>query len=234
MRHNRAPLFLVAVAALALWPAVACAERPPERKEDAALVVTGRVGKVYTNVDAVEENYIIEIQVEAVERGRGARAGETVDARIFRRRPDAPRVPAAYGHHDFPREGERVRAYLNRRPDGQFEGTYPDWIDRLSGGSPGGPGAPPPGRGRVLGVFTRPVALPGRAGLQITQVTPGSPAQRAGLEPGDIILEANGQPTRTPDELLRAIHEADGSLRLTIRDVRSGRLLTAEATLESH
>jgi S1-C subfamily serine protease len=67
--------------------------------------------------------------------------------------------------------------------------------------------------------------------LQITQVVPGGAAQRASLEPGDILLEANGEPTRTQQDLLRILAQSGGSLKLTIRDVRTGRLTTTEIAL---
>jgi S1-C subfamily serine protease len=112
-------------------------------------------------------------------------------------------------------------------------GTYPDWIDPLGSGPPGG-GAPGQGsryRFRARVVSTRPVRSGDRAGLQITQVAPGETAPRAGLEAGDILLEANGEPLRSQEDLLRVISRSGGSLRLTIRDVRTGRLSTTEVAL---
>jgi S1-C subfamily serine protease len=82
-----------------------------------------------------------------------------------------------------------------------------------------------------LGVYTQPVRLGDRAGLQITQIDSGDAAQRAGLEAGDVILEAGGEPTRSQEDLLRAIARSGGSLKVTIRDVRTGRLTTVEIAL---
>ena len=119
------------------------------------------------------------------------------------------------------------------RPDGRYEGTYPNWIDPLGTGPPGG-GAPGPGARYpywALGVYTQPVRFGDRAGLQIIQVAVGSAAHRAGLEAGDILLEANGEPIRSQEDLLRVISRSGGSLRLTIRDVRTGRPTTTEVAL---
>ncbi|HEV3165221.1 MAG TPA: PDZ domain-containing protein [Isosphaeraceae bacterium] len=207
------------------------AERPPERKEEAALVVTGQVEKVYTNVDEANINQIVAIRIDSVERGKGFNPGDLLDARCFRRKPNAPRIPAAYGHHDLPREGERIRAYLNPRDGGVYEGIYPDWIDRLAPAPPGG--GPPGPQPWTLGVFTQSIGLGNRTVLQITRVVPGSAAQRANLEPGDMILDANGTPTRTPQELKQAIDRSNGSLRLTVRDVRTGRNTLTDVTLDS-
>lgn len=53
--------------------------------------------------------------------------------------------------------------------------------------------------------------------VQVGEVFAGSPAARLGLEAGDRILEINGRPCRTPDEmgyLLRlAVHENKGQIR---------------------
>jgi serine protease Do len=38
-------------------------------------------------------------------------------------------------------------------------------------------------------------------GALVADVTPGSPAAKAGIEMGDIILELNGQPVSAPDDL---------------------------------
>jgi S1-C subfamily serine protease len=67
--------------------------------------------------------------------------------------------------------------------------------------------------------------------LQITQVALGGAAHRARLEPGDLITEAGGEPTRSQADLLRAISQSGGSLKLTIRDVRTGRMTNVEAGL---
>jgi hypothetical protein len=219
--------------ALLVLAAPSRAERPPERKEDADLVVTGRVGKVYTNTDPANVNFIVELEVQSTQKGQALPSGQILDARCFQRRRDAPRVPAAYGHHQVPREGDTIRAYLMRRPDGRYEGTYPDWTDPIESpppdGSPTGPGARYPYW--ALGVYTQPVLVGDRAGLQITQVVAGGAAQRAGLEAGDIILEAGGEAARTQDDLLRAISRSGGTLKAMIRDVRTGRLSTVEVAL---
>jgi S1-C subfamily serine protease len=74
------------------------------------------------------------------------------------------------------------------------------------------------------------VAVPLNSGLiynanfafQITFVEPFSPAQRGGLEVGDLIVTANGQSIQSPDDLRQAVAFSGGVLRLTVRDVRSG------------
>lgn len=36
-------------------------------------------------------------------------------------------LPGTYGHHDFPEEGQRIRAYLVRDPAGAYDALYPHW-----------------------------------------------------------------------------------------------------------
>jgi PDZ domain len=225
------PSLPITLALLVFGATPARAERPPEPKQEADLIVTGRAGKVYNNTDSADVNCIVEIEVQSTQKGPAAQPGQILDARCFQRRRDAPRVPAAYGHHQVPREGDTIRAYLMKRPDGRYEGTYPDWIDPMAAVPPAGG---PPGTGArypywALGVYTQPVHLGDRVGLQITQI--GAAAQRVGLEPGDVILEAGGEATRSHKELLRAISRSGGSLKLTIRDVRTGKRTTVEVAL---
>jgi len=55
-------------------------------------------------------------------------------------------------------------------------------------------------------------------GVLVTKVAPGSPAETAGVEPGDIILGANQKPVKSPDELLAIVNGNKGRpLLLQIR-----------------
>src|SRR5205807_3612128 len=73
----------------------------------------------------------------------------------------------------------------------------------------------PPRAARVLG---RAVGLPDRDGLLIRGVEDDSPADRAGLKKGDLIVEAAGRSLATPDDLFDALENvsADGSLVLKV------------------
>jgi S1-C subfamily serine protease len=77
-----------------------------------------------------------------------------------------------------------------------------------------------------------PAVLP--AGAHVTRVYPGSPAARAGLEPGDVILEIDGiLITRRQDyfRLLRIASFQGASVELTVNDknARNGPPVTLEA-----
>jgi hypothetical protein len=45
-------------------------------------------------------------------------------------------LPGMYGHHDFPSEGERVRAFLKVNSAGGYEGLYPSWAKVMPEGRP--------------------------------------------------------------------------------------------------
>ncbi len=63
----------------------------------------------------------------------------------------------------------------------------------------------------------------------IGAVNPGSPAERAGLRPGDQVLAVGGRPVFTPDELMQAIQKRPGqTIDITVE--RGGRPVTLQAT----
>jgi S1-C subfamily serine protease len=64
--------------------------------------------------------------------------------------------------------------------------------------------------GHVARRLRRAVGLPDNDGLLIREVMQDSPAARAGLAQGDLIVAAAGQPVRTPDDLFDALQAAQG------------------------
>ena len=73
--------------------------------------------------------------------------------------------------------------------------------------------------GRVARRLRRAVGLPDTEGLLIQQVTEDSPAARAGLSSGDLIVAAAGQPVGGVDDLFDALQGAQGGT-LELRVVR--------------
>jgi len=64
---------------------------------------------------------------------------------------------------------------------------------------------------------------------QISSVSAGSPAEKAGLKTGDVVLNVAGQPVYTPQDLVDAIRNRPGqSFPLTIQ--RDGKTLTVSVT----
>jgi len=68
-----------------------------------------------------------------------------------------------------------------------------------------------------------------RLAPQISVVTPGSPAEQAGLRPGDLVTAVAGEPVFTPEELMQAIQRRPGqTFDLTVE--REGRVETVSVT----
>jgi serine protease Do len=71
--------------------------------------------------------------------------------------------------------------------------------------------------GQLARRLRRAVGLPDTDGLLIREVMQDTPAARAGLAQGDLIVAAAGQPIRTPDDLFDALQAAGGgTIELTI------------------
>jgi serine protease Do len=66
----------------------------------------------------------------------------------------------------------------------------------------------------------RAVGLPDTEGLLIRAVIEDSPAARANLAPGDLIVAAGGQPVSTSDDLFDALATAAGGGSLELKVVR--------------
>jgi len=71
--------------------------------------------------------------------------------------------------------------------------------------------------GHVARRLRRAVGLPEAEGLLVREVAEDSPAARAGLAQGDLIVAAAGQPVRSPDDLFDALQAAGGgTIELTL------------------
>ncbi|MEO8647841.1 MAG: PDZ domain-containing protein [Acidobacteriota bacterium] len=160
------------------------------------------------------------------------------------------------------RAERELTATLGRRPmpkfdQGSFSMTWPDRdvIEfpkapdfpqgfRPMPGTPGMPGQPfenfqwQMGRSRQIGVGITPLTnqlsdhFGVTNGVLINDVRPDSPAAKAGLKAGDIIVEADGKMLKGEGDLVRAISEKkDGDVELTI--VRSRSRQTIRVTPEA-
>jgi serine protease Do len=70
--------------------------------------------------------------------------------------------------------------------------------------------------GHVAARLRASVGLPERDGLLVRSVDPSGPAAAAGVQVGDLVVGAAGQPVREVDDLHRAIDAADASLDLLL------------------
>jgi S1-C subfamily serine protease len=73
--------------------------------------------------------------------------------------------------------------------------------------------------------------LPTQRGAIIGAVTPGGPADQAGIQPGDIIVEANGKPVNNIDDLLVQIASSEPGDKLNLTILRNGQRQQVTATL---
>lgn len=72
-----------------------------------------------------------------------------------------------------------------------------------------------------------------QSGVVITQVLSGSPAERAGLTSGDVVVGLNGQPVRSAMELRNAIGLLRVGETVELEIIRDGRRQTVEATIDA-
>lgn len=74
--------------------------------------------------------------------------------------------------------------------------------------------------------------LPSDHGVIVGSVSPGSPADRAGIQQGDIIIEMNGKSLEDAGQLQEFIREAEVGTRLRLTLLRNGQRRTVTVTLE--
>lgn len=106
------------------------AARPIQRRENADYVVIGTVYAVYVRDTEVYRQYIIELRVEAVEKGSGLKKGDTFRAFCYQRKPGKGGPFDTPGHAAVPKEGQRIKAFVNRG-GGHHEGVYRNWFDAM-------------------------------------------------------------------------------------------------------
>ncbi|MFO0810421.1 MAG: PDZ domain-containing protein [Gemmataceae bacterium] len=222
---------------LGLWAVRADAQqRDRVGKGDATLVVEGVVRQVFRSARQGQTDYLVQIDVQRSEARRPLKGptrppvpapGDVVYVHVFQR-------PDAGGHAAPPAERAQVRAYLVPRETGGWEGTFPDWFEvtaerpaDATAADPA-PSAPEnPKERSPLGLTTESLKVEGRVGLRVTSVERGSPAQRAGLEVGDVIVGAKGNPLTGPDQLDK-LARGGVAFSLMVLDVNTGRATQIE------
>ncbi|MDE3057435.1 MAG: trypsin-like peptidase domain-containing protein, partial [Bacteroidota bacterium] len=74
--------------------------------------------------------------------------------------------------------------------------------------------------------------LPKAEGVIISDVKKNSPAEKAGIKVGDIILEVNGSKIQNEDDLIAIVHDARTGDVLKLKVYRDRKTFTTEMTLE--
>nr|WP_245545957.1 trypsin-like peptidase domain-containing protein [Nocardia higoensis] len=86
-----------------------------------------------------------------------------------------------------------------------------------------------------IGVSARTVTVANDAmtGAAVADVTEGSPAAKAGIVEGDVIVKVGDREVTEPDELTVAVQSRDIGETVTVRLIRDGRQVDVPVTLES-
>ena len=100
------------------------------------------------------------------------------------------------------------------------------------------PVEPRPG---LLGVRIAPVTaemqqalrLPSLAGAMIVSVVHGTPADKAGIQPGATVVAVDGKPVERPGDLTRAVLEAGPGRQIKLSFYQQGALVERQVTLDS-
>jgi membrane-associated protease RseP (regulator of RpoE activity) len=75
------------------------------------------------------------------------------------------------------------------------------------------------------------VAMPIGGGVIVEKVVPGSAADRAGLEPGDVLMQIGNQPIMAPTDVSAALQGLHPGDRVDISVLRGASTFTTQATL---
>ena len=151
----------------------------------------------------------------------------------------APLLPGSSGGPVLDAEGRLLGINTNRLGEGFYLAIPADEALRSRVGALArGESAAPPRLGIAITPrhmarrLRRAVGLPEADGLLIREVIEASPAARAGLAAGDLIVAAGGQPVRALDDLFAALQAArGGSVELTVMrgtDERSVQVVLGE------
>jgi serine protease Do len=98
------------------------------------------------------------------------------------------------------------------------------------------------GKGSYLGIGVREVVaerakelkLPEERGVEVTTVAGDSPADKAGLKEGDVVLEYNGQRVEGVEQFIRMVRETPAGRHAKLLISRGGANQTLTATIAEH
>jgi serine protease Do len=70
--------------------------------------------------------------------------------------------------------------------------------------------------------------LAGHKGAVVADVAPGGPAQKAGLESGDVVVAVNGQPVESYTDMTREVSKVDVGALARLQIFRDGKQMTID------
>ena len=85
----------------------------------------------------------------------------------------------------------------------------------------------------VTPAIARAAGLPAAEGVLVAQVTPASPAERAGLRSGDVITAFGGKTIRTTRDLALAVAETTAGRAVDVAVMRDNRRQTVSVRIQS-
>ncbi len=126
MSHTKRSMVRTAITLgiMGMFGAAAFAQRAPQAKEGASIVVDGIVREVFRNPRQTQVDYVIQIEVSRSEYGRSPAdpkrvqapaPGDQIYVHIFQPLPEHQGRPGASGHSAIPAERSQIRAYLYPR-----------------------------------------------------------------------------------------------------------------------
>lgn len=77
----------------------------------------------------------------------------------------------------------------------------------------------------------RSAPAPIKRGAQVVAVSPGGPADRAGIQAGDLVVAVNGTPVASPEDLSRDVAARDAFTQVTLRVLRDAERRDVPVTL---
>jgi hypothetical protein len=129
MRHS---LLVPALATCLTLTPVAWADRAPDDRGTAKVVVEGEVEAVEQSKDGEHDWFLVSVRVRKVDKGSGVKAGDVFKVTCYRLVRPKPKSFASPGHLGVPARGDLVRAFVSdHETHGGREGVYPDWFDKL-------------------------------------------------------------------------------------------------------
>jgi len=124
---------------MGMFCSAASAQRAPQTKEGASIVVDGRVREVFRSPRQTQVDYVVQVEVSRSEYGRSPAdpkrvqapaPGDQIYIHVFQPSPDGQRRIGVGGHSAIPAEQSEIRTYLYPRAQGGWEGAFPDWFDQ--------------------------------------------------------------------------------------------------------